>query len=299
MYDTILLPTDGSDHAVKAAEQALTLADLFDATIHAISVVDTSTANDLLSSGSIRTEFITQLEAGAERAVETIEEMADDSVTVQTAVLEGDPKTEIVAHATTIDADLLAMGTHGRSGVSRFVAGSITEHVVRSVDVPVLAVRAIEQAQRSDGYDEILVPTDGSDAATAAVDDGLEIARTADARVHAVTVLDTGDMAASPTLSSPSEVVTHLEAERQDATDEIATRAREDGLEATTAVLEGRPGSELLEYIDDHEIDLVVMGTHGRRGIDRLLLGSTTERLLRHASAPVLAVTPSEAGEDD
>jgi len=298
MYDTILVPTDGSDHAAQAAEQALTLADWFDATVHAISVVDTSAASGLLSSGSVRREFISQLETGAERAVETIEEMADDSIAVQTTVLEGKPKKKILAYARDTDAELIVMGTHGRSGVSRFVAGSVTEHVVRSTDLPVLTVRATEQAERSDGYEEILVPTDGSDAAGVAVDHGLEIARAADARVHAVTVLDTGDMAASPTLSPPTEMVKHLETERQNATDEIAARAQEDGLAATTAVLEGRPGTELLEYIDDHEIDLVVMGTHGRSGLDRLLLGSTTERLLRHASAPILAITPSEADDE-
>ena len=298
MYDTILVPTDGSDHAVRAAEQALTLADWFDATVHAISVVDTSAASGLLSSGSVRREFVDQLEDGAERAVEAIETMADDSIAVKTAVLEGKPKTEIISYAAEIDAELIVMGTHGRSGVSRFVAGSVTEHVVRRTDVPVLTVRETDQAEPSDGYEEILVPTDGGDAAEAAVDHGLEIARAADARVHAVTVLDTGDMAASPSLTPPTELMEQLETERQNATDEIAARAREDGLAATTAVLEGRPGTELLEYIDDHGIDLVVMGTHGRSGVDRLLLGSTTERLLRHASAPVLAVTPSEERDE-
>ncbi|MFA9415381.1 universal stress protein [Natrinema sp. HArc-T2] len=298
MYDTILVPTDGSDHAARAVEQALTLADWFDATVHAVSVVDTSAASGLLSSGSVRKEFISQLEDGAERAVEAIETMADDSIAVQTAVLEGEPKKKIISYAADIDADLIVMGTHGRSGVSRFVAGSVTEHVVRNADCPVLTVRGTEQAEPSDGYEEILVPTDGSDAAGAAVDHGLELARAADARVHAVTVLDTGDMAASPTLSPPTEIVKQLETERQNATDEIAARAREDGLAATTAVLEGRPGTELLEYIDDHGIDLVVMGTHGRSGLDRLLLGSTTERLLRHASAPVLAVSSNEAADE-
>jgi len=295
MYDTILVPTDGSDHAARAAEQALTLADWFDATVHAISVVDTNAASGLLSSGSVRREFMSQLEDGAEHAVETIETMADDSSVVQTAVLRGEPKKKILSYATEIDAELIVMGTHGRSGVSRFVAGSVTEHVVRRAEIPVLSVRASEQTEPADGYDEILVPTDGSDAAGAAVDHGLELARAADARAHAVTVLDTGDMAASPTLSPPTEIVKQLETEHQNATDEIAAQAREDGLAATTAVLEGRPGTELLEYIDDHGIDLVVMGTHGRSGIDRLLLGSTTERLLRHASAPILAVTPTEA----
>ncbi|ELZ24731.1 universal stress protein [Natrinema limicola] len=298
MYDTILVPTDGSDHAARAAEQALTLADWFDATVHAISVVDTNAASGLLSSGSVRREFMSQLEDGAEHAVETVETMADGSSAVQTAVLRGEPKKKILAYATDIDAELIVMGTHGRSGVSRFVAGSVTEHVVRRAEIPVLTVRANERTEPADGYDEILVPTDGSDAAGAAVDHGLELARAADARVHAVTVLDTGDMAASPTLTPPTEVLKQLETERQNATDEIAARAREDGLAATSTVLEGQPERELLEYIDDHEIDLVVMGTHGRSGIDRLLLGSTTERLLRHASTPILAVTPSEEGDN-
>jgi nucleotide-binding universal stress UspA family protein len=112
-----------------------------------------------------------------------------------------------------------------------------------------------------------------------------------------VTVVDTSD-AAGPSSAVPEEVAAHLESEGEAATDRIAAQARERGLEATTEVRTGVAARDLLAYADEHGVDLVAMGTAGRTGLSRYLLGSTTERVVRHAEMPVLAVNArDEAGD--
>lgn len=182
------------------------------------------------------------------------------------------------------------MGTHGRTGVSRYVAGSVTERVVRQASCPVLTAKAIERSELSGDYEDVLIPTDGSEAASMAIDHGIEIARRAGARVHAVNIVDAGSVTLTPGYSAPPELAERFEAEGERATEEIATRAADVDLDATTSVYEGLPARDLLDYADENGIDLITMGTTGRTGLNRYLLGSTAERVIRHADMPVLAV---------
>lgn len=137
-------------------------------------------------------------------------------------------------------------------------------------------------------YDDILVPTDGSPAADAAIEHAIDIASQYDSTVHALYVVDG---AAYSTLEAGSEIVIEaLEAEGTEATERVASAAAEAGLESMTTVTTGTAYRTITEYIDEHGIDLVVMGTHGRRGLDRYLLGSVTERVVRTSDVPVLTV---------
>ncbi|WP_159901599.1 universal stress protein [Salinirussus salinus] len=297
MYDTILVPTDGSDHAVRAAEHARYLADAFDATVHVVTVLDLQRAGGPFDAGGLGEEFVGRLEAQGEEALETVRTVVDGEAVV-TATLRGEPSETILEYAADHDVGLVAMGTHGRTGVDRYVAGSVTERVVSRSEAPVLTARATERSRVGDGYEEVLIPTDGSEPAGAAVEPGLAVAERTGARVHAVTVVDAGDAAASPGYSVPEEVTAHLEAEGEAATERIATQARERGLEATTAVRTGVAARDLLAYADEHDVDLVAMGTAGRTGLTRYLMGSTTERLIRHAEMPVLAVNARDRAGD-
>jgi nucleotide-binding universal stress UspA family protein len=297
MYDTILLPTDGSDHSVRAAEHGVALARWFDATVHVISVVDVTRAGGVFSAGGVGREFVSRLEDAAREAIATVEETVDGTAPVRTAVLEGNPPDEILDYAADRGVDLIAMGTHGRTGLNRYVAGSVTERVVRLSEVPVLTARATGEASIG-SYDDVLVPTDGSDPATAAIDHGIAIATAADARLHAVNVVDVAEVSISPDITPPTEILERVESDGRAATDEIATRAREAGLEVETAVRKGLVSRDLLGYVDENDVDMIAMGTHGRTGIGRYLLGSTTERMIRHAAVPVLAVHAGEGSAD-
>ncbi|MFC6733080.1 MULTISPECIES: universal stress protein [unclassified Haladaptatus] len=138
MYDTILVPTDGSDGAALAENHAISLARVVGAHIHFLYVVDTSHYGEVL--------LLDDIQAGLEREGTKVIEKARDGGTkagVATAgtVVVGVPDDEIVDYATEHDVDLVVMGTHGRRGVSRYFLGSTAERVVRMSPVPVLTIR--------------------------------------------------------------------------------------------------------------------------------------------------------------
>lgn len=137
-------------------------------------------------------------------------------------------------------------------------------------------------------YDNILVPTDGSPAATAAIDHAVDLAKTYDATIHALYVVDASAFAS---IEAGSEmVIDALEDEGQRAVTEITDAADEADVSTETHVVSGTAYRRILDYIDSENIDLVVMGTHGRSGVERFLLGSVTERVVRTADVPVLTV---------
>ena len=137
-------------------------------------------------------------------------------------------------------------------------------------------------------YNEILVPTDGSPAADTAIEHAVGLADKYDARVHALYVVDG---ASYSTLEAGSQIVIEaLEAEGAEATDRVVEAADDAGVEASTTVTTGTAYRTIQNYVDDNDIDLIVMGTHGRQGLDRYLLGSVTERVVRTSEVPVMTV---------
>jgi len=139
-------------------------------------------------------------------------------------------------------------------------------------------------------YDRILVPTDGSDRGRRAVEHALELAGVHEAAVHGLYVVDTTSYAGTGMDASWTGVTDLLRSEAEDAIDRIESLAADSGVAVETAVVEGSPGREIVAYATDTDCDLIVMGTHGRGGIDRLLLGSVTERVVRRSPVPVLTV---------
>jgi len=148
-------------------------------------------------------------------------------------------------------------------------------------------------------YDRILVPTDGSDGVERAIRHAAEVAASNDAILHGIYVLST-DAYAGLAMESSWESVDRLL--REDA-ERAVERVRDIAAEADatvpveTAVMEGKPSREIVRYAEEEACDLVVMGTHGRGGIDRLLLGSVAESVIRASSIPVTAVPVGAEGE--
>lgn len=140
-------------------------------------------------------------------------------------------------------------------------------------------------------YDSILIPTDGSAESAEAAEAGLDLAEELDAEVHAVSVVD-AELVASTTYTTgaaKNEERMHEEAEENAA--EAAEGARERGLEAVEVVETGIPAEKIVEYADEN-VDAIVIGTHGRSGMRRVLLGSVTDKVVRTASVPVVTVRP-------
>lgn len=146
-------------------------------------------------------------------------------------------------------------------------------------------------------YDRILVPTDGSDVAEAAVEQAIDLAEKYGAEIHALYVADTDAVAYGLGTEQVDRIrqgnfsqMTELREQAEEATGHVTNLAEEHGIDAVEHHAGGQPHTMIGDYADDHDIDLIVMGSHGRAGVRRALLGSVTERTLRSTHVPVLVV---------
>ncbi|WP_254545288.1 universal stress protein [Halomarina pelagica] len=151
-------------------------------------------------------------------------------------------------------------------------------------------------------YDDILVPTDGSDEAATALGQAFDLARTYDATVHVLYVVDDSRGDSGLMGLADGDPLASVREEGRDAVEAIARRARDADVTVTTAVRQNLPHEGIREYADEHDVDLIVMSSRGRSGVSRVLFGSVTERVLRLSERPVLVVsrtTPPDDGESD
>ncbi|WP_433624536.1 universal stress protein [Halomicrococcus sp. NG-SE-24] len=139
MYDVILIPTDGSEAAMDAAKHAFSLAERYEATVHVLSVVEQSESASIVGRGDEKLE--TLREEGTDSTKHIVEEALSRDVDAVGAVEVGNPDRTILDYADEHDVDVIVMSTHGRSGVGRFLMGSVTERVLRDGKTPVLAVQ--------------------------------------------------------------------------------------------------------------------------------------------------------------
>lgn len=286
MFDQLLFPTDGSEGASTAFDHVLDVAAAHDATVHVLNVIDTS-GDGLRRVGEIAAD---ELERDGEQLVsETAAAARERGVDTETSVERGNPYREIVGYANAQGIDLITIPTHGRRGLERFLVGSTTERVVRRADVPVLTIRPHEDTRIEHPYRNVLVPTDGSDCAEQALTTGIGVAAAENARLHLLSVIDT--------MALGADVRTEIQLERLEESanrivDDAAGLATERGIDdPVTAVEYGSSiPNTILSYVDDNDVDLLVVGTHGRTGFDRYLLGSVTEKLIRTSTVPVLTV---------
>jgi nucleotide-binding universal stress UspA family protein len=286
MYGTILVPTDGSTGATAAARHGLALAAAFDSDVHFLSVVDESSSG-LISFDSL-TDRTTVLDEEATDALDTLEALAaETAIPFETAVEYGRVHDTILEYATAHGVDLIAMGTHGRTGLQRVLIGSVTERVGRTSDIPVFTTR--REPVGTPSYGDVLIPTDGSDAASAAVEHGLAIAERYNGTVHALSVVDLSSLAGSYDVGPGISTV--LDAWSEDcerAVGTVAEAAERRNVDVVTEVVQGTPYRAITDYADEAGIDLITMGTHGRTGVERYLVGSVTERVVRTGDVPVL-----------
>lgn len=145
-------------------------------------------------------------------------------------------------------------------------------------------------ALRSLVYRKVLIPTDGSDYAQRGVDHGLDLSAQHDAEVHVVFVVDEAVHGHTPALSGYEAFLEKVEDEGQRNVDRVVERARDRGLDASGAVLRGRPAEAILDYVDREDVDVVVMGKRGVGDVEPPHLGSVTDRVIRHADVPVVPV---------
>ncbi|MBS1263610.1 MAG: Universal stress protein [Methanonatronarchaeales archaeon] len=139
-------------------------------------------------------------------------------------------------------------------------------------------------------FKRILVPTDGSQMAAEATEGAVDLARSVGGELTFLYVVDTALTSGIPEDWAWEQLEAVLREEGERALDEAGEAAEEVGVEFSTVLLEGIPHREIVDYAADNDVDLIVIATAGRRGLDRLLMGSTTDRVLRGAGCPVLVI---------
>lgn len=283
MYDAILVPTDGSETASNATDVAISLAKQHDATLHVIHVVE------FVDLPGEYTAFEDELVERGNQVVNEVDKRARNAgIESHLAVLEQDRPTHetILAYATDHDIDLFVMGTHGRTGVDRFLLGSVTERTLAAASQPVLTVR--DEATLADPLESILVPYDGSAGAHAAAMHAIELAQETGAALQFCFVIDRSVLVAD---YNNGVILDSLEQASNEVLEEVTDAAADAGVPVVDApVLVGPAHKEIVEYAGDADVDCIIMGTNGRAGLGQHILGSVTERVVRQTDVPVMAL---------
>jgi nucleotide-binding universal stress UspA family protein len=227
---------------------------------------------------------------------------------VKGEVISGYPAEEILRYAEEKEVDLILMATHGRSGVRRWVLGSVADKVLHSAAVPVLLIRA--GMPRDAAYEKwsgarMLVPLDGSELAELVLPHVEALAGPqcgAEAEVILVGICE--PLVLPPAMTPETSVnwggaADEYMAKSKKSADKYLSRVQKGltdaGLKVTLEVLEGDPATEIIEYAGKRQVNLIVMATHGRSGLGRWAYGSVAQKVLHGGSSPILLVRPPAA----
>lgn len=206
-----------------------------------------------------------------------------EEVSILTDLEQGEPYERIVRVAEDENCDLITIGRRGRGGLKRQLMGSVTARVIGHTGKEVLVVP--ESAKLA--WNRILLATDGSPYSRKALDKAIDLAREKGGRITAATVVFINDEFSI----LPLEAVDELMAAARGILDEVRQRGAEAEIGIDTMVKEGEPHQAITDLAAEMAADLIVMGSHGRKGLTRLLMGSVTERVIGFARCPVLVAT--------
>jgi len=286
--DDILIARDFSSSSNWALRHALDLAARTSATLHVFY------ADVLHEKGSLP-----GYESPAADIDDVRRELKDEPTSASDSAIDGVEVVEgmerdvsaapaILNYASVNDVDVIALGTHGRRGPERVLIGSVAEEVVRRADCPALTIRGQNGGFSNAPGDvrRFLVPVDFSDASRQALRHAREIAQLYDAQIDLLHVVEE--------ILRPSFYVEGLEENvGKKARDHLRTFVEEStgpDVDVEIHARSGQAASCIASFAEDRGSDLVVTSTHGRTGLQRLLLGSVAEKVLRHAHCPVLTV---------
>jgi nucleotide-binding universal stress UspA family protein len=279
-YRKILVAYDGSASARNALAVASHLAKEDKSWIKVLSVLPEYAGDlELVGVSNIKET----MEGPGQKLLVEAQEIADrEDVHILTNMTQGEPYDKIVHVADDENCDLIVMGRRGTHRLERELVGSVTARVIGYTDKDVLVVPDDTSLTR----ENILLATDGSPSCETAVDRAIELAKEQAARLTAVSVVYTND----EYLALAPGVVEDLIAKAKVKLATIEQKGKEAGIEVNCLVKEGEAYEAITSLAQNTDVDLIVMGSHGRKSLQRLLMGSVTERTIGYAHCPVLVV---------
>lgn len=217
--------------------------------------------------------------------------LRDNRTDVVTRVVWGRPANVICQTAEEENADLVLMTTHGRTGVRRYLIGSVADNVLRTIDRPLLLLHAQDGAPAELHVRRVLVPLDGSPLAESAIPFARKFAQATGASVILVRVVVPPAFLYGPqVVPATFAVLDDMEAEAAGYLDDIKTRFTSEGIKVTTHVETGFPTETIATAAERFASDVIALATHGRTGAARSLLGSVADGVVRGSGRPCLVI---------
>ena len=298
----ILCPIDFSDHSRRALDHAVAIARWYESTITVLHVFS-PTPVAAFGPGPVVFEAMVLTSVDRDQLLADTKAFAETEsapgITIEAVVREGNTPSEILEQANGMKADLLVIGTHGRSGFERLVLGSVAEKVLRKAYCPVLTVpKRLPDAVPAGAvlYKRILCPVDFSDSSLHALKYAISMAQEADGELTVLHVVahefenaaDLASLGSDAGVTVGSFVKQREEALRRRLHEAVAGATEFCSMQSL--MTHGKPWREVLRIAAERQSDLIVMGVQGRGAADLLFFGSTTQHVVRDASCPVLTL---------
>lgn len=295
MYQSVLIPLDGSPVAERVLAHIERMISPRETSIILLYVLElqkyyTATSPAVLASFDSE-RWRQDAQGYLDRVAGELREMG---FRVRPHVIEGDVATSICDVAEAQEIDLIAMTTHGRTGATRWVLGSVADRVVRSAKQPVLLVRTETAVSAKGGIQRILVPLDGSDLAELALPQAQQLAQEKNAEILTLRVIEPVEDIALYTAGG-TEILAEastldLEGSAEEYLKSVQQRLYTAGVTSRFTLIRGRPAETILDVAQAEEVDLIVMSTHGRSGLSRWVYGSVADKVLHGTQHPLLLI---------
>lgn len=281
--EKLLLPTDGSEFSEGAIREAISLAKSCSSKLIAVSVIETNPEYETLAP-----QLVEKAEKEARQHLESVKARAEkEGVQCETIARHGDePYKYIIDEAEKNKVSMIIMGRRGRTGLKRLMMGSVTARVIGHAPCNVVVVP--RQAKLE--FKSVLVATDGSKFSDAASAEAINIAKLCGAALTVISVVPSEEAAIVHSEMHKGLIADKELHEGEKNVKKIKELAEKEGIKTTGFVYAGKPYEAILEAAKEKKADLIVIGSHGRTGLDRLLMGSVAERVIVLSSCAVLIV---------
>jgi len=294
---TILYPTDFSVTAKQALNHALFLAEQFEAELHMLHAVVLHESDPRAPERRFPepSDILQNLfEIADSEMSQIIEANQAKTFTLKEAKVKGFSAGQVILdYSKEHDIDLIVMGTHGRRGPARMFLGSVTEEVIRQAYCPVLTLRSRERPPVGEAMEKILVPIDFSEHSKSALSYAREIAALYGSSLQLIHVIEEPVYPyfyAPAGAFSVAQQLEELRVKTDEALEKLMSESRGPEVPYEKSVVTGRPAIEITRFAEEQSSDMIVIATHGLSGLERLLVGSTAEQVVRLATCPVFSV---------